>query len=335
MKNILAAAGIAALGLFPIGAMGETMRQTTLKFSDLSGWDRDNHAEALRVFLITCGRLKNTNWVTVCQQAKKTDNAKSFFEQNFVPILVENGADPLFTGYFEPELPGSREKTDVFRYPLYSFPPEAPKGKPWLTRAEIEGENKLAGRDLEIAWLADPVEAFFLHVQGSGRIRLPDGNAMRVGFAGKNGHKYRSVGKEMARLGLLAENKLSAGSIKNWVRKNPTDGHKVLWHNKSFVFFREIKDLPEGSGPIGAMSRPVTAMRSIAIDPEFTPLGAPVWVEKSGKNPMNRLMVAQDTGSAIKGAQRADIFYGSGEKAGEIAGRIRDGGRMIVLWPKS
>ena len=158
---------------------------------------------------------------------------------------------------------------------------------------------------------------------------------MRVGFAGKNGHKYRSVGKEMARRGLLAENKLSAGSIKNWVRKNPVDGRKVLWHNKSFVFFREIKNLSSGSGPIGAMSRPVSAMRTIAVDPEFTPLGAPVWVEKSGKNPLKRLMIAQDTGSAIKGAQRADIFYGSGKEAGEKAGRIRDGGRMIVLWPKS
>ena len=335
MRNSIAAASIAVFGLFPLGALGEDMRQTTLKYSDLSGWAKDNHAEALRVFLITCERLKSENWVSVCQDAKTTKNAKAFFETNFVPVLVEDGQDPLFTGYFEPELPGSREKTDTFRYPLYAYPPEAPKGKPWLTRAEIEGENKLTGRGLEIAWLSDPVETFFLHVQGSGRLRLPNGDAMRVGFAGKNGHKYRSVGKEMARRGLLAENKLSAGSIKNWVRNNPVDGRKVLWHNPSFVFFREIKDLPEGSGPIGAMSRPVTTMRTIAVDPEFTPLGAPVWVEKSGKNPLQRLMIAQDTGSAIKGAQRADIFYGSGDEAGDNAGSIRDAGRMVILWPKN
>lgn len=331
MTKTLAAALLAACVIGPAAAAGDDMRRTTISFSDLKGWASDDHAEAYSVFKTTCSRIKDKAWDDVC--ASSVSDARSFFEENFVPVVIEDGREPLFTGYYEPELEASRTKTDIFKYPLYAPPSDLKRGEQWFSRAEIEAGNKLRG--LELAYLSDPVEAFFFHVQGSGRLSLPDGSSMRLGFAAKNGHKYQSVGREMARRGLLPDHKLSAGSIKEWVRKNPDAGREVLWHNPSFIFFREIKDLPESSGPIGAMSRPVTAMRSVAVDPDYTPLGAPVWIEKGGKNPINRLMVAQDTGSAIKGAQRADIFYGSGDDAGAQAGVIRDAGRMVVFIPKT
>ena len=333
MRSAFAAAALAIFGLSSMTANANGLSRQVLSFSDLKGWQADNHAEALSVFKSTCQQLEGSAWDRVCTSAKSASNPRLFFETEFLPVLIKDGAAPLFTAYFEPELRGSLVKTAEFKYPLYSVPSDMPRGEPWLTRAEIEGNGALAGRNLEIAWLADPVEAFFLHVQGSGRLKLPDGRSLRVGFAAKNGHKYRSVGKEMVRRGHLPENRVSAGAIKSWVRKNPALGREVLWHNPSFVFFRKM-DLPEDLGPIGAMGVPITAMRSIAVDPDATPLGAPVWVEKDGKSPVRSLMIAQDTGSAINGAQRADLFFGSGRAAGDRAGKIRDGGRMIVLLPK-
>ena len=156
---------------------------------------------------------------------------------------------------------------------------------------------------------------------------------MRVGFDVKNGHPYRSIGREMIRRGILSAHKASAGRIKAWVRKNPNDGRRILQHNPSFVFFRELEGLDINAGPPGAMGISVSTGRTIAVDDEFIPLGAPVWIDKTGKDPIRRLMVAQDVGSAIKGAQRADIYYGSGAEAGRTAGRIKDGGRMYTLLP--
>jgi len=195
------------------------------------------------------------------------------------------------------------------------------------------GGGVMEGRDLEIAWVDDPVELFFLQIQGSGRVRLPDGSHLRVGYGGANGHPYSSIGKELIRRGTMTEHEVSAQGIKSWVRGNPFDGEELLFHNDSYVFFREVNEVPPERGPLGAMNRSITAMRSIAVDPAFTPLGAPVWIEKDGAEPMRRLMIAQDTGSAIKGAQRADIFFGTGAEAGSEAGKIKDAGRLVVLLP--
>jgi membrane-bound lytic murein transglycosylase A len=170
-------------------------------------------------------------------------------------------------------------------------------------------------------------------VQGSGRIRLPDGSHIRVGYGGKNGHTYRSVGRELVRRGVFEAHQVSAQVIKNWVRRNPVAGLELLNHNPSYVFFREVNQVPAELGPLGAMNRSITTLRSLAVDPRFTPLGAPVWLEKDGESPLRRLMVAQDTGSAIKGAQRADVFMGTGDAAGRSAGRMKDPGRMVVLMP--
>ena len=304
-----------------------------LDWSDLNGWADDDLGEALSVFLETCGDLKEGDWPAICALAKTAKNPKTFFETAFRPVLITDGEAPLFTGYYEPELLGSRQKSGRFQYPLYKRPDDAPNGTPWLTREELETSGVLEGRGLEIAYLEDPVEKFFLQIQGSGRIRLREGGSMRVGYGGKNGHPYRSVGKELVRRGVSEEHQVSAKVIRGWVAKNPKEGSELLWHNPSYVFFREVSRVPPNRGPLGAMNRSVTAGRTLAIDPEYVPLGAPVWLEKAGKSPFHRLMIAQDTGSAIKGAQRGDIFYGTGDEAGKIAGAIRDDGRMIVLLP--
>lgn len=305
-----------------------------LSFDDLEGWRDDDHRAALSAFQVTCPQLESADWRPICRLAQEAvttrEGARAFFELLFRPVQI--GTPPaLFTGYYEPELPGSLTRTSRFAYPLYRKPPELTEGQLWHPRSVIEG-GVLSGRGLELVWLDDPVEVYFLQVQGSGRIRLPDGRVMRVGYGGRNGHPYRSIGQELLRRGAPITD-VSAQDIKAWVRANPAAGRQLLNSNPFFVFFRKLEDLPEDRGPIGAMGRSITAMRSVAIDPAHVPLGAPVWIEKEGRDPIRSLMVAQDTGGAIKGAQRADIFYGTGRDAGEIAGRIKDGGRMVVLLP--
>ena len=306
-----------------------------LDFEALDGWPEDNHRAALTAFLGTCDKLDAPDWQPICRLAADAGasdaSAKAFFELMFKPVLIGN-PPALFTGYYEPELDGSQIRTPRFAYPIYARPPELQDGQVYYDRATIES-GALRGRELEIAWLDDPVEAFFLQIQGSGRIRMTDGRVIRVGYAGRNGHAYRSVGKEMIARGMRTPDQVSAQDIRHYVRGNPTAGNALLNTNPSYVFFRKIGDLPADKGPIGAMGRSITAMRSVAIDPSFTPLGVPVWIEKTGDNPIRSLMVAQDTGGAIKGAQRADIFYGTGAAAGDAAGTIKDGGRMILLLP--
>lgn len=306
-----------------------------LDFGDLDGWAEDDHAAALDTFLNTCGDLRDPDWEAICAAAAAhRDAARQFFELFFRPVMMTDG-DPtaLFTGYFEPELSGSPVETERFKYPVYAMPAEAALDGPWLSRREILTTDVMKDRGLEIAWVDDPVELFFLQIQGSGRIRFPDGTTVRVGYAGKNGHDYKSIGQELVARGTFDPHQVSARVIKQWVHENPEEGEELLLHNPSFVFFREVSEVPADKGPLGAMNRSVTPMRSIAVDPAYVPLGAPVWIEKEGGEPLHRLMVAQDTGSAIKGAQRADVFVGTGDAAGETAGTFRDPGRMVVLLP--
>lgn len=304
-----------------------------LDWADLSGWEQDDHATAMAVFQETCGDLKDGDWPSVCKLSQMAPDPKAFFETVFRPVLITDGADPLFTGYYEPELAGSRTRSATFKVPLYRKPEDAPGNGRWLTREQLSETGVLEGRGLELVWLMNEVDKFFLQIQGSGRIRLAEGGLMRVGYGGKNGHPYRSIGQELVRLGEFEPHQVSARVIRNWVQSNPERGASLLNHNPSYVFFREVSKVDPSKGPLGAMNRSITAGRSIAVDPDYVPLGAPVWVEKAGKAPFRRLMIAQDTGSAIKGAQRADIFYGSGDGAGLEAGRIRDAGRMVVLMP--
>ncbi len=322
----------AALALAMLAGAGSADTRL-LDWADLDGWGADDLDAARAVFLETCEDLTDGDWPTLCALATKAGDARAFFETFFKPVLITDGGKALFTGYYEPELTGSRVKAGAFRYPLYRRPDDAPTGAPWLTREQIETSGALEGRGLEIAWLSDPVDKFFLQVQGSGRINLADGSSLRVGYGGKNGHPYRSVGTELVRRGVFEPHQVSAQTIRRWVSRNPVRGPELLWHNPSYVFFREVTRVPAHKGPLGAMNRSVTAGRTLAVDPDFVPLGAPVWVEKDGERPLRHLMIAQDTGSAIKGAQRGDIFFGSGQEAGKIAGRTRDAGRMVVLLP--
>lgn len=300
-----------------------------LQFDDLSGWAVDDHQAALDVFLSTCNDMKDPSWASLCAVANSGQDAKAFFERFFTPVMIDDGNEALFTGYFEPELRGSLTRGGPFQYPLYRLPPSPRQ----LSRREIEETNAFDGLDLEIAWIDDPVDVFFLQVQGSGRVKLDTGGVIRVGYGGANGREYSSIGMELVSRGVYQPHQVSAEVIRNWVRNNGEDGLKLLWANESYVFFREVNEVPADMGPLGAMNRSVTPMRTVAIDPSYIPYGAPVWIEKAGENPLNRLMVAQDTGSAIRGAQRADIFFGTGDRAGLDAGRIRDGGRLVVLMP--
>lgn len=326
-----------ALFLALLLAFGHLMPASAqvLEFESLEGWDKDDHLAALQSFQGTCDLMDQPDWQPICRVAAGVPPneaaARAFFELLFRPVLM--GTPPaLFTGYYEPVLQGSPVRTPRFAYPIYRRPPELRDGQTWYDRATIE-RGILNGRGLEIAWLDDPVEVFFLHIQGSGRIRMTDGTVIRVGYAGRNGYAYRSIGALLVQRGYLGQDQVSADAIRAWVRSNPDQGLQLLNENPSYIFFRKLTHLADDQGPIGAMGRSITPMRSVAVDPAYVTLGTPVWIEKAGADPLHQLMVAQDTGGAIKGQQRADIYYGTGRAAGLAAGAVKDGGRMILLLP--
>ena len=326
---------------FAIPVAAGAVTYTVVPFENLSGWSEDDQAASLQAFRRGCTDMRPTRdiplreWDQVCVLARSgAGPARAFFEQNFTPVRISNGTRALFTGYFEPVLHGSRHKSDNHPYPLYQRPPEVQDGVTWKTRAEIEN-GLLTGRGLELVWLDNRVDAFFVHVQGSARIELDDDSSMRIGFAGRNGHRYSSVGRELVRRGVIPLNQASIQGIRNWAAGNPQAAQEALQHNASFIFFQEL-DIPDNLGPIGALQVPLTPLRSIAVDDTYTPLGAPVWVRMvAGSESLSRLMVAQDTGSAVNGAQRANIFYGSGTAAGDRAGNILYSGEMITLLPNA
>ncbi len=329
---------LAALWL-PANVSAETYTQ--LSYAAIPGWQQDNLSPALEAFARSCGSIRSTpaisvrEWDHVCALAKAGPGpARAFFEQNFTPVRISTGSPALFTGYYEPELHGSLRKTKKYRFPLYRRPPEIQTGVAWYTRAEIEN-GALDGRGLELVWLDNRVDAFFVHVQGAARIKLDNGRVMRVGFAGRNWQRYRSVGQELIRKGILSPDQASMQGIRAWATANPNAAVRALQHNTSFIFFQKF-EIPDTLGPVGAMGVPLAPLRSVAVDNIHTPLGAPVWINMvAGPNSLNRLMVAQDTGSAVNGAQRADIFYGSGDAAGDKAGNIRYSGEMITLVPNA
>lgn len=313
---------------------------TPVEFANLRGWQDEDHAEALSVFQTSCKYARDTKgitgipWAPVCQIALTDPPPRAFFETLFQPVLITDDSQGRFTGYFEPQLSGSLTKTERFSTPLYSLPDDIPKGAKYFTRAEIM-EGALDEKELELVYVDDPAAAYFLQIQGSGRVRLQDGSFLRLGFAGHNGHASKSIGREMVSRELMASHEISAENISAWMKENPILAQEVLATSPSYVFFRKVRSLKSNEGPEGAMAVPLTTARSIAVDPRFIPLGAPVWIDKRGRNPIQRLMIAQDVGSAIKGAQRADIFFGTGKKAGRAAGRSNAYGRLYVLLPNA
>lgn len=336
-------------------------------WEQLPGWPHDEVAQAWPALVQSCTGLRaNAAWRGVCQAVNTMPStpdektARAFFQTAFQPWQVlqpDGSAEGLVTGYYEPLLRGSRQFSHKYRYPLYAAPddllvvdlaaiyPELKnlrlrgrlqgnKVVPYWSREEIEtGAAPVRGK--ELAWVDDPVELFFLQIQGSGRILLDDGQVMRVGYADQNGHPYRSIGKWLVENGELTLDKASMQGIKDWARRNPERLPALLNANPSYVFFRELNH--SGAGPMGSLGVPLTPERSIAVDPRFIPLGAPVWLATTRPNSneaMNRLVLAQDTGGAIRGNVRADFFWGFGDEAGKLAGAMKQKGRMWVLLPK-
>lgn len=333
--------------------------------------DKDASA-ALAAFNTSCrsviwrkdvsGLTEGADWREPCDVAKTWDgDAVTFFATHLVAVQVGDGR-AFATGYFEPEIEGSREKIAGFDVPVYAKPDDlltiqsedltqedlerfnvesvsakTVRGKRfgedgytlYEDRAEIEN-GSLEGRGLEIAWAKDPIDFFFLQIQGSGRLRAPDGRIMRIGYASQNGHDYTGIGRLMNDRGLLEPGEASLQGITAWLRRNPEEGRKIMQENKSYVFFQELT----GDGPLGALGLPVVAESSVAADPKYTPLGAPVWISMDRSEP-NGMWIAQDTGGAIKGANRFDTFWGAGERAKAISGGMAARGSALLFLPKT
>lgn len=379
----LAAVVMAAVGLFACERKAEPPAERLVlspaTFGTLPGWSDDRVAEAVAPLRASCSRfatqLEDTpvgpggvagtvaDWRPACTRlnavpAGDDATARAFFETWFTPYVASNGSESngLFTGYYEVELQGARERSAAFPVPIYRRPPdlvsvdlgefsERWKGertagrvadgrlRPYEDRAAIEA-GALAGKGLELLWAADPIAVFFLHVQGSGRVLLPDGGRVRVGYAGQNGHRYVAIGRELIDRGALKREEVSLQSIRAWMEAHPEEAPALMNRNPSYVFFREL----EGEGPVGSQGVALTAGRSLAVDRTHMPLGAPVWLD--AEDPLNptkrlqRLLVAQDTGGAIRGPVRGDVFWGFGPEAEERAGRMRSQGRYWLLLPR-
>ncbi len=343
----------------------ELLKATT--FKALPGWERDNLREAWSAFLNSCEVLiKKPDWREPCTIAQDVDAASEkavrvFFEAFFVPHQVVNpdGSDTgLVTGYYEPLLRGARKRGGPYQTPLHRVPedlltidlggayPELKnmrlRGRlvgnkivPYLSRADLIQTNALTGK--ELVWVDDPFDAFFLQVQGSGRIQLDTKETIRIAYADQNGHPYRSIGRYLVDKGEMTLDQASAQSIKAWFLANPARQQELLNANPSYVFFKEERLTDPGKGPKGALGVPLTAQRSIAIDPQFIPLGVPVFlatIHPGKETPLQRLVMAQDTGGAIRNAVRADYFWGFGAEAGEKAGKMKQRGQMWILLPK-
>jgi membrane-bound lytic murein transglycosylase A len=300
-------------------------------------------------------------WKRVARIALETssESARSFFETEFVAhrVLDPHRPEGLFTGYYEAQALGSRRRHGRYQYPVYGRPSdlvrrtadgsnEAGYGRmegdefvPYHTRAEIEA-GALDGKAEVLFWLDCPIDLFFIHVQGSGRIALDDGSEARVAYTAKNGRRYTSIGAELVVAGVIAPDKMSMQRLRQWLAEGDASARELMQRNASYIFFRELVDLPAGLGPPGAQEVGLDPLVSLAVDRRFWPLGMPVWISTTVPRMMasperfRRLMIAQDTGSAIRGAARGDIFFGAGQDAAYSAGYMKAPGDMVVLLPK-
>lgn len=363
----------------PAPPAGDRLLLEPATFAALPGWDRDDPREALAAFRRTCAPIlrgdparplgpdarfgTRADWVPACRAAETLDTGdatavRGFFAAAFDPWRAydDRPDDDLFTGYFEPELAGSRTRSDAYPVTLYRKPAdllevdlgafrEAVKGErsagriqggrfvPYHDRAAIEA-GALAGVAEPLIYVADPVDAFFLHIQGSGIVTLPTGERVRVGYDGTNGHVYFAIGRWLIAEGEVPREKMSLQAIRTWLAANPDRRDAVMNRNPSFVFFRELT----GDGPLGAAGVALTPGRSLAVDRRHLPLGAPMWVDiaypTDAGAELRRLMVTQDTGGAIRGPVRGDVFWGAGAPAEALAGPMAAKGRYWLLLPK-
>ena len=353
----------------PAGPAETSYQQTP--FRAVPGWQSAAFAPGVRAFAAGCPwiaashPLRRACDAALAVPANDENAARRFIEATFTAWAVvpaEGAAEGTITGYYEPILQGSRTRTDRYRNPVYGVPedlvavdldsvnPELKglrlRGRiedgrlvPYWTRAQIEDKGALGAPVL--AWVEDPVELFFLQIQGSGRIELASGGRLHLGYADQNGHPYRSIGRFLVERRELTLEQASMQGIKAWAATNPRKLREALDFNPSYVFFRELPPTEAtpgiADGPIGALGAPLTAGYSLAVDPRSVPLGAPVFLATTmplSPQPLQRLMAAQDTGGAIRGASRADFYWGTGNEAGTLAGRMRQQGRMWILWPR-
>lgn len=376
---VLAAAIWSCAPTVPVEEPPASPEFQAVSFSDLPGWQGDTVGAALGALSKSCGRLAKApaerqmtdrsvggragDWRPACDALPRDGSddatARRYLEAWFRPyrISLAGSTEGLFTGYFEPDLRGSKTRSDVFSTPVFARPKDLVlvslgdwrdglrgeriagrvidgRLRPYHSRADIEA-GALAGKADPLAWVDDPVAAFFLHIQGSGRISLPDNGVLRVGYDGHNGHVYRAIGRDLIEAGEIAKQDVSLQSIRAWLMAHPERMRDMMNRNSSYIFFRELT----GEGPIGAQGVALTPGRSLAVDPKFLPLGAPVWIDadyadEQGR-PLRRLMVAQDTGGAIRGAIRGDVFWGHGDAAQALAGPMKAPGRLYLLLPRT
>ncbi|MDI1284099.1 MAG: MltA domain-containing protein [Reyranella sp.] len=353
---LLAVAGLLS-ACAGIGASAPEKRvaMAPISFNEIAGWADEKHGEALATFRRSCPKLTTgpevkivtdggektvtpAEWKRICDAGaavKVGDNkaARVFFEENFRPLVVKEPAK--YTGYFEPEMRGSKAPSRLFTVPVYRRPPDL-TDKPYYTRAEIE-QGVLKGKGLEIAWVQDPVGLFEVQVQGSGKIQLAEGGVMTLGFDGSNNRPYTAIGNVLIEMGVMKKDDADWPAIRDWLKRNPQQARDVMRKNERYIFFKDTKS----RNAAGAEGVTLTAQRSLAVDTTLTPFGTPVWIDtvrpvyrKPGATePYRRLMIAQDSGAAIVGPARGDVYYGNGPQAAEWAGRMNSGGRAIVLVP--
>lgn len=356
LTMLLALVGLAACVTLP---PPPSFSLVAARFSDLSGWRSNDPRPALAAFLRSCaaptppGALRGAayagsaeDWRPVCARANAFAEAgvaevRGFFESDFVPYRVVQASEGLFTGYYEPTVRGSRTRHDAYQTPLYGVPSDLVRGIPYAPRAEIV-RNGLPNAEA-LVYLDDPLDAFFLQIQGSGRVVLDDGSVMRLAYAAQNGQPYTAIGAVLIAMGELTRETVSVPAIRAWIAAHPERMDELLDNNASYVFFT-LQPLGDPTlGANGTEGVPLTPGTSLAVDLAAHPLGTPLWLETTVPNPdaskpnrnIARLMVAQDTGGAIKGVVRGDVYWGFGPEAGAIAGRMRSPGRLTVLLPKS
>lgn len=347
-----------------------SVRYEPARWSQLPGWHADAAHEAWDAFMQSCSTKKlPAPLLSACAAARpiaivNAEQARAFFEAHFTPYRIVRVESPhtssdtgLITGYYEPLLRGSRNASTLFSTALYAPPddmltielgdvfPEL-RGKrvrgrlqgkkvlPYFDRAALQNHASLKGK--ELVWVDSAVDAFFLEVQGSGRVQLDDGSTIRLAYADQNGHPYRSIGRYLVDSGEMTLEEVDAPAIRQWLQNNPARTREVLNSNPSVVFFREERIEDPSIGPKGSLGVPLTTGRSVAVDPTFIPLGTPLFLSTTmpiTEAPLQRLVMAQDTGGAIRGPVRADLFWGFGASAGELAGRMKQEGQMWLLWP--
>lgn len=349
-------ASLAACVSVPPPGIGEAV-----SWRDLPGWNDERPADAWATLELSCSRLatRDRRWRSLCADAAlfpqpDDDTARAFFETRFQPHAVNGDRgrkhDGVITGYYEPLLHGSAKRSARFRYPVYGVPEDLltvdlgglyPELKDKRLRGRLDGRRvvpyparaEIAAKKINapvLAWVDDPVALFFLQIQGSGRIRFENGETLFVGYADQNGHPYHAVGSTLAQRGALKVEDVNLDSIRAWLAAHPNEAEDVLNSNPSYVFFAR-REQPA----VGALQVPLTPQRSVAVDPAFIPLGLPLWLDTTldGQAPYRRLMFAQDTGGAIKGPVRADLFFGFGPEAEKLAGNMKQPGQMFVLLP--